>query len=170
MASSGKLIGVILLAIGALVALGAIAWLAASAGSLNTGGLVLGLFLAAVIALPLLGAGVFFLVRGGAAGREAAQMQKERKLLSMVEAQGKLPIPDAALELQASRDDVRAMLYDLVGKQLFSGYINWDEGVLYARQAAQLRGDKCPNCGGAIELAGKGIVRCKYCGSEIFLS
>lgn len=170
MASSGKLIGIILLAIGALIALGAVAWLAASSASLNAGGLVLGLLLAAVIALPLLGSGVYFLVRGGAAGQAEARVRQERRLLSMVEAKGKLPIADAALELSASRDDIRAMLYDLVGKQLFSGYINWDEGVLYARQAAQLKGDRCPNCGGQIELAGKGIVRCKYCGSEIFLS
>ncbi len=170
MASSGKLIGVILIAVGALIGLGAVGWLAASSSSLNAGGWVLGLLLAAVIALPLIGVGIFFLVRGGAAGKEEGRIHQERQLLSMVEAKGKLPIADAALELNCSRDDVRAMLYDLVGKQLFSGYINWDEGVLYAREASKLRGDRCPNCGGQIELAGKGIVRCKYCGSEIFLS
>ena len=27
----------------------------------------------------------------------------------------------------------------------------------------------CPNCGGALELAGKGLIRCPYCGAEIFI-
>jgi len=46
----------------------------------------------------------------------------------------------------------------------------WDEGTLYSRDAAQLHGHKCPSCGGAVELAGKGVVRCPYCGAEIFLT
>ena len=29
---------------------------------------------------------------------------------------------------------------------------------------------ECPNCGGKLELAGKGIVTCPYCGVQIFLS
>jgi DNA-directed RNA polymerase subunit RPC12/RpoP len=27
----------------------------------------------------------------------------------------------------------------------------------------------CPNCGGELELAGKGLITCPYCGAEIFL-
>ncbi len=27
----------------------------------------------------------------------------------------------------------------------------------------------CPNCGGQLELGGKGIIKCPYCGAEIFL-
>jgi tRNA(Ile2) C34 agmatinyltransferase TiaS len=61
------------------------------------------------------------------------------------------------------------MVYDLVGKGLFSGYINWNEGVLYAQQASAMR-RKCPNCGGAIELAGRGTFACPYCGSELLLA
>jgi hypothetical protein len=170
MASSGRIIGIGLLAGGVLLGLFGLAWLLSESGGIGQGGTLLGLLLVAMLALPLIGAGAYFLLRGRGAAVEEATIRKERRLLSMVEAQGKLPIADAALELQSSRDEVKAMLYDLVGKQLFSGYINWEEGVLYARQASQLRGDRCPNCGGEIELAGKGIVRCKYCGTEIYLS
>jgi len=88
----------------------------------------------------------------------------------MVQAQGQVKISDVALELDASRDQVKEWVYDLVHKGLFAGYINWDEGTLYSRDAAQLRGDKCPSCGGELELAGKGVVRCPYCGAEIFLT
>lgn len=53
----------------------------------------------------------------------------------------------------------------------FSGYINWDEGILYSAEAAALReAGRCPNCGGALALAGRGVIRCPHCGTEIFLA
>jgi DNA-directed RNA polymerase subunit RPC12/RpoP len=88
----------------------------------------------------------------------------------MVLTQGQVRVAEAALELSASRDQVKEWIYDLVGKGLFTGYINWDEGVLYSKQASEMGTNKCPNCGGQLELAGKGVVRCPYCGTEIFLS
>jgi len=87
----------------------------------------------------------------------------------MVLTQGRLAVADAALELDVTRDEVKAFVYDLVGKGLFTGYINWSDGILYARDASEMRTNKCPNCGGVRELVGKGVVRCPYCGSELFL-
>ena len=100
-----------------------------------------------------------------------AYAEMESKLLGMVKAQGQVEIARAALELGLSRDQVKEMIYDLVHKGFFSGYINWEEGVLYSQEASKLKaGARCPNCGGQLELAGKGVVRCPYCGTEIFLS
>jgi hypothetical protein len=73
------------------------------------------------------------------------------------------------LELNATRDQVKEWIYDLVGKGLFTGYINWDEGILYSKQVSDMGTNKCPNCAGQLELAGKGVVGCPYCGTEIFL-
>jgi DNA-directed RNA polymerase subunit RPC12/RpoP len=28
---------------------------------------------------------------------------------------------------------------------------------------------KCPNCGGELQIAGKGVIKCPYYGSEIFV-
>jgi DNA-directed RNA polymerase subunit RPC12/RpoP len=109
------------------------------------------------------------LVRGQSESRQMAEVVKEKKLLNMVQSRGKVKISDAALELDAPLDQVKNYLYDLVGKNLFSGYINWQEGVLYAKQASEMRTTRCPHCGGERELVGKGIVKCPYCGSELFL-
>jgi DNA-directed RNA polymerase subunit RPC12/RpoP len=86
----------------------------------------------------------------------------------MVLARGQVRVAEVALELNATRDQVKDYIYDLVGKGLFTGYINWNDGVLYAKEASEMR-RKCPNCGGELELAGKGVFECPYCGTEIFL-
>ena len=167
----GKTIGLILIFAGLVIGLVMTAWLGTSlaSGSLATTGFVLGLALLAVLVLPFLGAGLYMLVRGRAESRDLARVAQERRLLNMVLAQGQLAVADAALEMNASRDQIKAFVYDLVGKGLFTGYINWDEGILYAREAATMRTTKCPNCGGEREVVGKGVVRCPYCGSELFL-
>ncbi|MEA3340350.1 MAG: hypothetical protein U9R15_10325 [Chloroflexota bacterium] len=171
--NTGKVIGLILVVAGIGICLLSVLWVVAGSFSSDYTSLaapVLGLGLAFIIAAPLAGAGVFLFIKGQREAAEFAEVEKERKLLGMVQAQGQVHISDAALELDASRDQVKAWIYDLVHKGLFAGYINWDDGTLYSRDAAQLRGDKCPSCGGEVELAGKGMVECPYCGAEIFLT
>ncbi len=170
--NTGKTIGLILLIAGIGVALLGSVWAIASfaGGGLDAAALILGVFLALVIAAPLIGVGIFMFVRGGHEARAFTEAEKQRKLLGMVQAKGEVRIADVGLELGADRDQVKAWIYDLVDKGFFTGFINWDEGKLYSRDAAQLRTNKCPNCGGEVQLAGKGVVRCPYCGVEIFLS
>ena len=167
---SGKVIGVILIVVGIAVGLLGAAWVGASSRDLTGGATVLGLGLTFILAAPLVGVGAFLLVRGLREATEFAEVEKEQKLLGMVKTQGQVSVSDVALELDASRDQVKAWLYDLVDKGLFAGYVKWDEGTLYSRDAAQLRDNRCPNCGGTVELAGKGVVGCPYCGAEIFLT
>ena len=167
--NTGKTIGLILVIAGVGLCLVVSAW-AFSGAAETRGGSILGLAVAFIIAGPLGGVGVFMFIRGQREAAEFAEVEKERKLLGMVQAQGQVQISDVALELDATRDRVKQWVYDLVHKGLFAGYINWDEGTLYSRDAAQLRGNKCPSCGGEVELAGKGVVQCPYCGAEIFLT
>jgi hypothetical protein len=169
--STGKTVGTILIFIGLVIAALGILWgLANLGGELETSGFVLVVGLSIVIALPFLGVGAYLIVQGRSEEAQMAEVQKEKQLLNMVATQGEVSIGEAALELDVSRDQIKAWVYDLVGKGLFSGYINWDDGLLISRRAAELRGNKCPNCGGQVELSGKGVVSCPYCGSEIFLT
>ena len=171
--NTGKTIGLILILGGIGLCLLSTLWLGVGYASDSYETLAapaLGLGLAFIIAAPLVGVGVFLFFKGRREAAEFAEVEKERKLLGMVQAQGQVGVSDVALELDASRDQVKEWVYDLVHKGLFAGYINWDEGTLYSRDAAQLRGNKCPNCGGEVELAGKGVIQCPYCGAEIFLT
>jgi len=169
--SSGKTVGIILIIVGLIIpALGILWGLANLGGKLETSGFVLVVAVTVILGLPFLGVGAYMIVRGRAEETQMAEVQKQKKILNMVTTQGQVSIPELALELDASREQVKAWVYDLVGKGLFSGYINWNDGLLISRRAAELRGNKCPNCGGEVELSGKGVVSCPYCGADVFLT
>ncbi|HUG17313.1 MAG TPA: hypothetical protein VMM78_20070 [Thermomicrobiales bacterium] len=175
MVASTRIIGLVLMAAGAAIGLVAVAWLLSGVydpdGDLEWSGAILGLaVIFAVVVFPLAGGGLVVYRRGSAEATLFERAGAQRKLLGIIEAAGEITIADLALQLQGTRDSVRDDLYDLVSKGLFAGYVDWDRGVLYARQASQMRqNETCPNCGGALSLAGKGLIRCQYCGAEIFL-
>lgn len=172
MLNSGKIIGILLIGAGVIAGILAAVWglTNVAEGTMQITGFVFLLILALPFIAALVGAGIYMFLRGRSEEAELAEVAQERKLLNMIQTQGEVRIADAAIELDASRETVKNYVYDLVGKGLFSGYINWDDGVLFAREARSLRETgQCPNCGGELELAGKGVIQCPYCGSEIFL-
>lgn len=169
--SSGKSVGVILIVIGIVIpALGIVWGLVNLGGELEITGFVFALAVAIIVGLPFLGVGTYMTMRGRAEEIQMAEVRKQKQILNMVTTQGQISIAEAALELDVSRDQIKAWVYDLVGKGLFSGYINWDDGLLISRRAVELRGNQCPQCGGQVELSGKGVVSCPYCGTEVFLT
>lgn len=171
MPGQGRTIGVILIAIAVIVLLASVTWLLAES-STGAGGKALGLLLVLLVfVLPLGGGGFYLLSKGKQESAEFAEVAKQKKILNMVLAQGKVTLSEVALELNAPIDQVEDMVRDLVGKNLFSGAINWQDGILHSKQASQMKADrKCPNCGGQVELAGKGVIKCPFCGSEVFLA
>jgi hypothetical protein len=170
---SGRLMGILLIFGGLAVALIGILWLVTSVtgGRLQVTGAVLGGGFLAVVVLPLIGAGIYLLVRSGAEAAEDAKRTELRRILDTVKSRGQMPISDLVLELGSSRDQVQKEIHSLVGMGLFTGFVNWDEGILYSQDASALRElDKCKNCGGELKLVGKGVVTCPYCGTEYFLN
>lgn len=172
MTKSGRLVGVILIILGLIIFLAGTALSFSSTRNVETGGtggFVLGTVVSLLVAAPLVGVGIYLMFRGRTEEAEMADAARQRKILDAVEARGQIEISALVLELKANVDQIRNDIYRLVGLGLFSGYINWDDGVLYSRDASQLTGNTCPNCGGKQEFVGKGVIKCKYCGAEIFL-
>lgn len=171
--NSGRLIGIILIVIGFGIAVIAGLWLASqvSAGQLQSGGALIGGGLAFIPVALLTGFGIYLYLQGGKEAETESEMQKQRKLLDIVKSRGQVAVSDLALEMRTSVDDVKGLVHQLVGLQVFSGYVNWDKGIIYSSDAGQLRQlDKCKNCGGEIKLVGKGTVACPFCGTEYFLT
>lgn len=169
--NTGRLIGIIMIVIGFAAAVLAGLWLAVQASQLEPGGLVLGAGLAFIPVALLVGFGVFLYARGGKEIEQESAMRQQRRLLDILKSRGQVSVHDMALELGLSVDAVKDLVHQLVGLQVFSGYINWRDGTLYSSDASKLRElERCKNCNGEIVLAGKGVVTCKYCGTEYFLT
>lgn len=171
--NTGRLVGIILIVVGFGIAVIAGLWLAIQARDqlMSSAGVVLGAGLAFIPVALLVGFGIFMFVRGGREAVEESSMQKQRQLLDIVKSRGQVSVTDLAMEMRTNVDTVKDLIYQLVGLQVFSGYVNWEKGDLYSAEANKLRElDKCRNCGGEIKLVGKGVVTCRFCGTEYFLS
>ncbi len=170
--NSARLFGIGLIVVGFGVAVIAGLFLAVQTNDgLESGGLVLGAGIAFIMVTAIVGAGIFLYVKGGQESEVESVMAQQRQLLDILKARGQVQVSDMALELQVSSDTVKSLVAQLVGLQVFSGYANWDKGVLYSADAGKLRDLKtCENCGAPIELVGKGVVACKFCGTEYFLT
>jgi hypothetical protein len=170
--NTGRVVAGLLVGAGLLILLVGLGLLGALvvAGVVNIAGFVVGVFFVLIVAVPVMGAGIVLFVKAGQDNQAEAEAQKQRKILEMVATRGELRISDAAIELKATREQIQSWVYNLVGLGVFSGYINWDDGVLYSAGAAQLKSlDSCKKCGGKVSLAGKGVIKCQYCGTEYFV-
>ncbi|MEZ4657552.1 MAG: hypothetical protein R3A44_16840 [Caldilineaceae bacterium] len=175
MIGGGRIIGIGLMVVSAVLFIGFIGWggivFGGTEGELTSGGFALGTLLALMVLAPIFGIGFYLLRRGSDEERQFAAVKQQKKLLNMVLTQGKVTIVELVAELSEPRENIEEMIRDLVGKQLFSGAINWDKGILYSVESQALTEQgACPNCGGKLEFAGKGLIVCPYCGSEVFLT
>ena len=173
--TTGRIVGIVLVIAG--LAICGIVTLFLSVGAagggpsgLSSAGAILGIALFGIVPLLILGGvGVFLFIKGGQEAVEMADVQKKERLLGMIQSAGKISIANAAIEMKMTRDQVKNAILELVNQGLFSGYINWQEQMFYSKDLSQMQTTKCPNCGGEREAVGKGLVKCPYCGVELFL-
>ncbi|MBI5305063.1 MAG: hypothetical protein HY868_23225 [Chloroflexi bacterium] len=168
----GRIVGIVLIVAGVLICgvVSLFMFVGTRGEGLGNAGAVLGFALFGIMPLIILsGAGVFMFFKGGQEAKEMEDVKKKERLLGMIQTAGKVPIANAAIEMKMTRDQVKNMIYELVNQGLFSGYANWQEGVFYSQDLAKVQTTKCPNCGGEREAVGKGLVKCPYCGVELFL-
>ncbi|MEW5718304.1 MAG: hypothetical protein AB1817_06755 [Chloroflexota bacterium] len=172
----GRTIGILLIVAGVLICgvvtlfMGVGALAAGEGPGVSRAGAVLGIALFGIVPFLILGGvGVFMFIKGGQEATEMADVQKKERLMGMIQAAGKVSLASAAIELKMTRDQVKNAILDLVNQGLFSGFINWQEQMFYSKDLSQMQTTKCPNCGGQREAVGKGLVKCPYCGVELFL-
>jgi hypothetical protein len=163
-----RMIGIALLVFGLGIAAWLITGLVEATNQKNSiSGYVLGL---AIFCMPFVAVALYLLLSSRGEIKEESKADKERAILGAVMTRGRVSVADLAIEGNLTREQVRDYIYDIIGKDLFRGYVNWEKGELVSAEASQIKADTCPNCGGKVELAGKGLVRCPFCGTETYLS
>jgi hypothetical protein len=178
MVGSGRLIGILLIAFALAIVLIAGVWISFTLGPegpgrVQGGGAVLTMGCAIAVALLVGGFGVWFLMQGRSEVAQFADVEQQKRILNIVQTQGTVQLATLAIEMNMPLDRVKGAVYDLVGKGLFTGYVDWKAGKLVSSDAAAINDavvtGKCPNCGAPQVVAGKGVIRCDYCGAELFL-
>jgi hypothetical protein len=170
--NSSRLLGIVLTVVGIGTAVLAGLWIASnvSSGTLEAGGALLSAFFVFLLVSLLLGSGIFLYLRGGREADTQSTMEKQRQLIDIVKSRGQVDVHQLAIELGTPVTQVKNLTHQLVGLGVFSGYVNWESGTLYSADAKALREmEQCKNCGGALKLAGKGVITCPFCGTEYFL-
>lgn len=172
MIGSGRTVGIILIVVGLVILLIVALFVGSglASGRTNLAATILGIGVFGIVPFLLFaGVGAYLFVRGGAEAREMADVRRKERLVGMIQAQGKVSLSTIMIEQHLTREQVRNDIYELVNQGLFSGYIDWQQGVFYGKDAGRVGSNKCPHCGGIRELVGKGIVKCPYCGVELFI-
>ena len=87
MSGSTKTVGAILIAAAIIIGLVSVTWLVSGLAEENIrkSGLMLGLVIVAVLALPLLGGGIFLILKSRSEASHMAEIQKEKRLLNMIQ-------------------------------------------------------------------------------------
>jgi hypothetical protein len=101
----------------------------------------------------------------------AALAEKQRLLVSVLQARGKVLLADLASELRSSTALVHTWVYHLAQRHQLQGALDAERGLLISADAEYLAqdGGRCPHCGGQLDVAGKGVIQCRHCGVEVFL-
>jgi hypothetical protein len=88
------------------------------------------------------------------------------QLLGIIEARGKVTESELSAGVGVPSAVVRAWIYELAGSGDFEGTVHWPD--VWSASAARLGTGQCPNCGGAMNPAGRNRLQCAQCGSEGF--
>ena len=100
----------------------------------------------------------------------AALNEKQRRMLAMINIQGKAELDSLAVDLNVSRTLLRQWIYALAQRGQLHGFVDWAAGTVYSQAVEQILAQNlCPHCGGKLDVAGKGLIECAYCGVEMFL-
>lgn len=96
-------------------------------------------------------------------------MAEQRSLLDMLKREGRVSISAAAAELKVTRDEMREIVIQLVSLNVFSGYVNWEQGIIVLTESARLRSSgHCQECEKLLDFSADRVV-CDYCATEYFL-
>lgn len=115
--------------------------------------------------------GALLVVRSGKKQETMSGIHVQRQLLELVKGKGQVSVDKVASDLGTTSDAVVAMIHELVELRVFSGYMNWDKGILCSLPTKGLRTlERCETCSNMIRISDDDATKvCISCGTEYFL-
>ena len=165
-----RVIGVILIASGIVVAAAAGLSLAFSAVQGQSANTVL--TNAGIVFLPiavLVGAGIYQFVRGSHDIEDDSEMRQQLQMMDILKTtQEPMRMADLAAQLGVGVENIGTMMNDLIRLKLFSGRVDWQSREVQAINPDTLRSiNACVRCGEPLRLHQNTV--CPQCGTEYFL-
>jgi hypothetical protein len=136
---SRRTIGIAAIVIGFVVT--AIAGFILAASNLQSGALLTRALIAFAIVLPIMLFGIYFYVTSDRdlVSSTLSDTELQLKLIDIIRERKRVSLEDLAAELQVDMTAITRLVEDLDALDLFTGYIDWNNRVVYAVRPNELR-------------------------------
>jgi hypothetical protein len=133
---SRRWVGIIGIVLGFVITIGAGFILAAS--QLTAGELFIRALIVFIVVLPILLTGIYLYVTSNTESSESSETELQLKLMDLLRERGRVSLPELASELKVPMGTVTHLVEDLESLDLFTGYIDWGNQVIYAVRPQEL--------------------------------
>lgn len=129
--------GLILIALGFIVAAAAGLWFAVQIvqGTMEPGEAARAAVLLFIPVGALVLAGIYLRTRQKSVVEPESMVEKQRHLVDLLNVRGTVPVSEMAAALQVDEGTLRELVEQLIRSEIFTGQVDWDNGVMYAAPA-----------------------------------
>lgn len=129
--------GLILIALGFIVAAAAGLWFAVQIvqGTMEPGEAARAAVLLFIPVGALVLAGIYLRTRQKSVVEPESMVEKQRHLVDLLNVRGTVPVSEMAAALQVDEGTLRELVEQLIRLEIFTGQVDWDNGVMYAAPA-----------------------------------
>jgi len=127
---SRRWVGIAAIVLGFLITV--IAGFVLAASQLTTGALFVRALIVFALVLPILLVGIYLYVTSNTESSELSETELQLKLMDLIRERKRLSLQELAAELKVSMATVTRLVEDLDSLDIFTGYIDWGNQVIYA--------------------------------------
>ena len=138
---SKRTIAIISLTLGFVIT--TIAGLVLAASNLAPGPLLVRGFIVFIVVIPIFGFGIYQYVTSDTESSGLSDTELQLKLMDIIRQKGRISLEDLATELNVSVGTITQLVEDLAALDIFTGYIDWGNQIIYATRPQELP-DKNP--------------------------
>lgn len=133
---SKRNIGIVAIVLGFVLTTIASFFLAAS--NLDAGTLVIQALISFAIVLPIMIFGIYLYVTSNAETSNLSETELQLKMIDIIRERGRVSLDELATDLSVNIGTVTQLVEDLDSLDLFTGYIDWGNSVVYAVRPNEL--------------------------------